>query len=556
MRWRPRSQLTLLAILIVVVSSVFVLRELALQAEARARENLRAVSFALAQHVESTLERADEIGRAVRDEFLAGRDYAAFARNTYRSLDPELFIQIALIDARGINIFSTVPDFRPVDLADRRHFRVHADGDGRDFLFISTPVLGRISKKLTLQLSRPIRAADSRFLGVTVISINPEKFAAVYRELIWDDGVISLTGFDGINRIRVDKNGFRFGHDISGQPWFPRVRAQTSGYQEILSSTDGLERSMAYQQVPRFSLYVAVSVPTAAIDRKYVGPYRNYMAVLAVALVAILVALLVLALRIQRLNLRLVGANADLQMSMRKASLASEAKSRFLAAVSHELRTPLHGILGHAQLVKLGQHDSKVAESAGAIFNSANHLLAIVNQLLDLSKVESGQQAPELSEVPLRPMIDDVMAAHAAPAAQRGLVLELDWGADTSERVQTDGLMLKRILHNLLSNAVKFTETGRIVVHTLRGEGAVEFRIEDTGIGIGPEDQRRIFTNYTQVHDFQTRRIAGTGLGLALSRQLVELLGGRIGVQSQVGVGSTFWFVLPLEPRIGAATGG
>ena len=550
-----KAAATLIAIAAVVASYFALLDNARVQARARAEENMRSVSFALAQHIERTIDQADQIGRVMRLQYVRGEAFASFAR-LYKEIDPDLYTQLALIDQTGFSVFSTLPGSKPVDLSDRKHFRVHADGDGKDFLYISEPLVGRVSKKLTLELSRRVDSAAGKFLGVTVISINPEEFTSVYRRLVGDSGVVALTGFDGITRIRVDKNGFTFGQDTSKLPWFGSVLASDHGFAEIEGSVDGLRRLMAFQQIPKLSMYVTVQLSFAEIESKYLGGYVSYLPATAGLIILILLLLFFLSVRMQRLNERLARSNIDLTTSMALAKQAEESKPQFFANISHELRTPLHGILGHSQLLTLETLPEDAMESAESIHQSAKHLLEIVNQVLDLSKAESGVQLAEMSQVTVRAVFDEVVKLHAADAAQRGLALNLHVDPEVPELVVTDATLLKQILHNLVSNALKFTDKGSVSVRVVVNAAHLLVEVKDTGRGISVEDQGRVFNSYTQVQQFETRTIRGTGLGLSLARQLASLLGGEIGLSSLAGEGSIFWLTLPLRPMEAAISEG
>ena len=550
-----KTAATLIAIAAVVASYFALLDNARVQARARAEENMRSVSFALAQHIERTIDQADQIGRVMRLQYVRGEKFASFAR-LYKEIDPDLYTQFALIDQTGVSVFSTVPGSKPVDLSDRKHFRVHADGDGRDFLYISEPLVGRVSKKLTLQLSRRVDSLAGKFLGVTVISINPEEFTSVYRRLVGDSGVVTLTGFDGITRIRVDKNGFTFGQNTSKLPWFGSVLASDHGFAEIEGSVDGLRRLMAFQQIPKLSLYVTVQLSFAEMESKYLGGYVSYVPATAALIILILLLLFFLSVRTQVLNRRLARSNIDLTRSIALAKQAEESKTQFFANISHELRTPLHGILGHSQLLTLETLPEEAMESAESIHQNAKHLLEIVNDVLDLSKAELGVQLAEMSQVTVRAVFDEVVKLHAADAAQRGLALNLHVDPEVPELVFTDATLLKQILHNLVSNALKFTDKGSVSVRVVVNAAHLLVEVKDTGRGISVEDQGRVFNSYTQVQQFETRTIRGTGLGLSLARQLASLLGGEIGLSSRVGEGSIFWLTLPLRSMEAAISEG
>jgi len=544
-----KGLLTLAAVVTIIVGYYLFQKDAHSRALARAEENLQSVAYALSVHVDRTIEQADQLNRFMRSHYVEGPGYERITRSLYSALDPALYIQLGIIDARGVYVFGTTPGFKPVDLSDRKHFRVHADGKGDDFLYISPPVLGRVSGKLTLQLSRRINGKDGRFLGVSVVSVNPEQFTAVYRQLIVKDGIITLTGNDGINRIRVDSDGFQFGHDLSNLPWFKFASENDSGMIEVVSTVDGRRRLTAFRQVSNRGLFVTVGMPYEDIARNYLPGYHDVLPWMTAFLVIVLLILYYMTIKSQLLTDRLQVANTTLAHSVQNANEATEAKSRFLSSVSHELRTPLHGILGHAELMGFEELPPNAKESSAAIFESAQHLLRIVNQLLDISKTENDLQDLDIQNVEIRAVVDEVIRLHASTASRIGTTL----AARIDDRVpilfKTDTTVLKRILHNLIDNGLKFTMAGVVRVNVSCDDEYVRFEVSDSGIGISPANQKKLFTNYTQVHEFETREVTGTGLGLALTRALVELLGGQIGVKSAVGTGSTFWFHLPRRGR-------
>ncbi len=217
--------------------------------------------------------------------------------------------------------------------------------------------------------------------------------------------------------------------------------------------------------------------------------------------------------------------------------------------MSHELRTPLNAIVGFSQVLKeklFGQVNEKQDEYLDDILSSSNHLLALINDILDLSKVEAGQVELERRLFSLREALERGVVMVRERAVQNGveLSLELDPQVDL---VEGDERRIRQVVFNLLSNAVKFTPSGgRVDVSTAKEDGEVRIAVRDTGPGISPDDQARIFEEFQQARDTNGERPEGTGLGLALSRSLVELHGGRIWVESEPGKGSTFTFTLPV----------
>ena len=239
---------------------------------------------------------------------------------------------------------------------------------------------------------------------------------------------------------------------------------------------------------------------------------------------------------------------------------ASQVKSQFLANMSHEIRTPMNGVLGMAQLLLRAPLEPKQRECAQTIYRSAEHLLIVINDILDFSKIEAGEMRLEKANFDLDTCLESVIEMVAPLAEEKNL--ELDFLIDSSvpRNLVGDSGRLKQILLNLTGNAIKFTDSGQILVHVTvkrgnrSGDGKLGetllFSVRDTGIGISPEGQRKLFESFSQVDDSPTRPYGGTGLGLAICKQLVEMMGGSIGVRSLLRSGSTFWFAVPLEKQL------
>jgi signal transduction histidine kinase len=241
--------------------------------------------------------------------------------------------------------------------------------------------------------------------------------------------------------------------------------------------------------------------------------------------------------------------NDELQRVYRELESASRHKSEFLANMSHELRTPLNAILGFSQVLQknlFGELNEKQEEYVEDILSSGNHLLALINDVLDLSKVEAGQIELEVAPFSLREAVERGVVMIRERASKNGVALAAEVQPEV-QVVTADERRIRQILFNLLSNAVKFTPAGgRIEVSAARVDGEIQVAIADTGSGIAPEDLDRIFEEFQQT-DAGASQQEGTGLGLALSKRMVELHGGRIWVESELGVGSRFVFTLPAE---------
>ena len=242
--------------------------------------------------------------------------------------------------------------------------------------------------------------------------------------------------------------------------------------------------------------------------------------------------------------------NERLQTALEAAEAGSRAKSTFLATMSHEIRTPLNGVLGMAEGLAGAKLDPESAEAVRVIQRSGNALLAILNDVLDLAKIEAGHLQVQMAEFDLGRSLTDVSSLFAVAAAEKQVRLSVECD-DLAGRYVGDPARIRQVVSNLLSNAVKFTAAGSVTLGGRRLPGGlVEIVVQDTGIGVSPEKLATLFERFTQADGSITRSYGGTGLGLAICRELCELMGGEIEAQSQTGQGSTFVVRLPL-PYVG-----
>lgn len=246
---------------------------------------------------------------------------------------------------------------------------------------------------------------------------------------------------------------------------------------------------------------------------------------------------------------RLKWTLKELEAAKERAEAADHLKSAFLATMSHELRTPLNSIIGFTGIILqgyVGPLNDEQTKQLGMVRNSANHLHALINDVLDISKIEAGQLDISSDSFNLRMLMEKTLESSRPAADKKGLLLSLNVSPDVGV-IKSDSRRVEQILLNLLSNAVKFTEQGEVHVECMRLDGKVQVCVRDTGIGIKDEDMSKLFKAFQQVDAGMTRRYDGTGLGLYICRRLAELLGGNIWVTSKWGEGSTFCFSLPVE---------
>ncbi len=243
-----------------------------------------------------------------------------------------------------------------------------------------------------------------------------------------------------------------------------------------------------------------------------------------------------------------------LRDALTQAEGATRMKSDFLANMSHEIRTPMNAIIGMTHLIQGTELTPRQRNYLGKIEASSHHLLGIINDILDLSKIQAGKMSTEVVDFKLEHLLDNVVGLVAEKAADKGLELIVNMARDVPQNLLGDPLRLGQILVNYANNAVKFTDRGEVeisvsVVKRREHEVDLRFAVRDTGIGIDEDQRQKLFKDFEQGDSSTTRKYGGTGLGLAIVSRLVELMGGQYGLDSQPGVGSTFWFVVRLETR-------
>jgi signal transduction histidine kinase len=286
-------------------------------------------------------------------------------------------------------------------------------------------------------------------------------------------------------------------------------------------------------------------VGTITIYRLEISPFTDKQ----VALIETFADQAVIAIENVGLFDELQARNRDVEEKSRQLEAASRHKSEFLANMSHELRTPLNAIIGFSEVLAarmFGEVNAKQAEYLQDILESGRHLLSLINDILDLSKIEAGRMELEAADFDLPSAIENALILVRERASRHGIALA-SMVDEHLGLIRGDERKVKQVLLNLLSNALKFTpEGGRVEVRAALREGRAEVSVADTGVGIAPADQEAVFEEFRQVGTAE-QKVEGTGLGLALSRKFVELHGGRIWVESELGRGATFTFTLQVS---------
>ncbi|WP_295006813.1 hybrid sensor histidine kinase/response regulator [uncultured Dechloromonas sp.] len=470
---------------------------------------------------------------------------------------------LRIIDAQGGILFSagndeTLPRF---NVGDRTYFQMQKNGKKLPMV-VSDPILSRFSGQWVMTFSQRINHPDGRFAGLAQTAIRTEVFKNILSGIdIGKRGSIALVSDNDLLVARLPETDARTGETLAaGDVPVAGEQGERQGSYMAVSPIDAVERIHHFRKLGELPLSLNIGLA----PEEFLAPWRQKAALYLVSWLVFGAALLAMT-RLAKRRAREIGhLEQRLAAQIAQAEVSSQAKSEFLASMSHEIRTPMNAIIGLTHLLRRDRITPTQSEKLARIAGAADHLLAVINDILDLSKIEAGKLELESANFSPEEMLQRICNVVVKRAQAKGLELVVDIG-DLPPVLHGDVARLGQALLNFLTNAVKYTERGSIVLRgKLESEAdttlLVRFEVQDTGCGIPAETMPWLFRAFEHPGAAVQRRFRGSGLGLAITRHIAGLMGGETGAASTPGEGSTFWLTarlgkahqepLPLEPEL------
>ena len=496
-------------------------------------------------------------------------DFSDYIRQHKRFL-PNVSI-IGVTDATGAILFSSESlAGRPINVSDRDYF-IQARNERGSELIATGPIQDRINGTWSIVLARRIDTADGRFGGVIFATLATTHFNDPLSSIeLGAKGAATIRALDlALVHRFPDTKGAVGNRSVSRELGEHLHASPAEGAYVAKTQLDGIERINVYRRLGHYPFYILVGLAT---DDLREASRTEILLLLGLGTLAVMAAMFatLLAYRtyrrqaddlderrrmdeeLNRLLAERTKLNDELVLRANDAESANRAKSEFVANMSHEIRTPMNAILGLTYLLEKIALPGDATEMVRRVRQAGRTLLSIINDILDFSKIESGRLEIEQAPFRLGDVLDNLSTIMSANAREKEIELIIAMPPSRTRALRGDALRLEQILVNLTGNAIKFTERGHVavsisVINENDKEITLRFSVSDTGIGIPAEKQQEIFAPFLQADNSTSRRYGGSGLGLTISRRLVEAMGGELQLTSVLGSGSEFWFVLTFD---------